>query len=353
VASSISNSETFTFVRNWPATWLAVLMIALAFSLTVCWSSFSWFRDPNVPDMRLAAVQTQAISVRPNARVLILGNSRAAFGLVPTIIERSLARPPLDVANWAYPFFGRPDHEILVNNNRSIVAAADLVAIAIDPWFALEAPIRTAPEGATLRGWSALVPLAHAAATRNWAADGEKMLRQWVAWIAPVGTRMAWFFQTLGARLKLIPPYQFTWAMLPTGNWETAARSIPEGDPYGYVARLAERRFKDQNISQAEVFEWHHLLRALKQLPAKKLVLFYLPLPPSFTAAERIYQDVVDQNRNTFATLAEENNAFLMYLTADECGLSDHMFGDPVHVNRIGREILSECFAAHLRRVID
>jgi hypothetical protein len=353
MASSTSSSEQFPTIKHWLGVWGVVAMALACFAVFVSNSHFSWFFDPTSGDKRLEAVRTQAIAPRANARIIILGNSRAAFGLVPSIIEHALGRPPLDVANWAYPAFERDAYEILVNANKDKVATADIVVLTIDPYFTL-APIGSAPSAeigpAAEPFWTCMASLMQGLGTRNWALELDQMLRQRVSRIAPISNKMAWFLHELGGHLKLVNPYRLNWTMLPTGNWDVGTRDFTSTDinPSVQSVRLAEIYYKDRDISHEEARAWRRFLRSLTAI-TRQVVLVYLPASRSFVAAERIYADLVDQNRKFFQELAAENRMPLIEMTSTECDLAERMFQDPVHVNRMGRGGLSECLARKLR----
>jgi hypothetical protein len=90
-------------------------------------------------------------------------------------------------------------------------------------------------------------------------------------------------------------------------------------------------------------------MRALTVLN-RRVLLIYLPSASTFVIAERAYADVIGENRRIFEELARENGIPLISLTSADCGLTDDLFADPVHVNHLGRERLSECFAQELAR---
>jgi hypothetical protein len=356
VASSISSSEQFPAIKHWLGIWVFVAVALLCFTVFVSSSHFSWFFDPTSGDKRLEAVRTQAIAPRANARIIILGNSRAAFGLVPSIIEHVLERPALDVANWAYPAFELEAYEILVNANKDKIAAADVVILTIDPYFML-VPIRSAPSAeiapAAEWSWTRMASLMRWLGTRNWAIELDGKLRELVGAIARISNKMAWFLHELGGHLGLVNPYRLNWAMLPTGNWDVGMRDFTNTDidPGVQSVRIAEIYYKDREISHQQVRNWRRFVRSLTAI-ARQVALVYLPSSRSFVAAERPYADLVEQNRKVFQGFAAENRIPLVEMTSAECDLTEPMFQDPVHVNRMGREILSECFAQRLQQVL-
>jgi hypothetical protein len=167
VASSISSSDQFPPVEHWLRIWAFVIVAVLCFAVFVASSRFSWFFDPTSGDKRLEVVRTKAIVPRANAHIIMLGTSRAAFGLVPSTIEHALGRPPLDVANWSYPAFDLAAYETLVNAHKQKIVAADIVVLGMDPYFTLVpiGPAASAPDPAAESSWGGTgVP-------RTWACD--------------------------------------------------------------------------------------------------------------------------------------------------------------------------------------
>jgi hypothetical protein len=358
VASSISNSDQFPPIKHWFGVWGVVIVVVLCFATFVSKSRFSWFYDPTAGDLRFAAVQSQGVAPRADARIIIIGTSRAAFGLVPSTIERSLGRPPLDVANWSYPAFGLEFYERLVSANKDKVAAADVIVLGVDPYFALvpvglPAEAATPAEPAAASGWKTLVDIVAQLGTRNWALEFDKALRASVARIAPVSEKMAWFLHELAGQLRLVTPYRLNWTMLPSGNWETGTGdfTVSNLDPGVQSVRIAENYYKDKQVSDEYIRSWRRFLQSLATA-TRQVVLVVLPVSRSFAAVEQAHADVIDRHRKAFQEIASESGIAWMEITAPDCGLTDHMFQDPVHVNRVGREALSECFAANLQHVL-
>jgi hypothetical protein len=308
--------------------------------------------------LRFAAVQSQGVAPRADARIIILGTSRAAFGLVPSTIERSLGRPPLDVANWSYPAFGLEFYQRLVNANKDKVAAADVIVLGIDSYFALvpaglpaEAAVPAEPAAAS--AWKTLVDIVQPLGTRNWALEFDKALRRSVARIAPVSEKMAWFLHELGGQLRLVTPYRLNWTMNPSGSWETGSTDFTTSklDPGVQSVRIAENYYKDKQVSDEYVRSWRRFLQSLATA-TRQVVLVVLPASRSFAAAEQAHADVIDRHRKAFQEVASESGIPWMEITSADCGLTDQMFQDPVHINRMGRDLLSSCFAANLQRVL-
>ena len=324
---------------RWLQTWLFAVLAAFCFALFVTRSHFSWFHDPTSFWKRIGAVQEKAIDARPNARIIILGTSNAAFGLAPSKIESVLDRPAASVANWSFPGFGLATYEALVNANRDKIAGAAVLVLGIDPYFLLT-PRQPGvpPENAG--------PVA-----RNWALEADQAIRQHVRSIAPVAANMAWFLRELGGQLRLVAPFRLaSWTMLPQGSWDSRAgnRVLSDHDARAESDRIAQNYFKNKVIAPGEIARWKAFLRSLTALNPR-VILVDLPASPAFGLAEPQYADVIGENRKVFEDLATEHGLKLIDITAADCGLDDDLFADPVHTNHRGTERLSECFARRLR----
>jgi len=343
VASSISSSDQFPRRERWLPTWLFVVLATAGFAIFVTWSQFSWFFDPTSFRKRIETVQEHAIDSRADARIIILGTSRAAFGLAPSVIETVLGRPALSVANWAYPGFALSAYEPLIAANKDKVAAAELVLVGIDPYF-------------TLRSKEELTPQKEKApelATLNWAAELDRWIRIRISRVAPISEKMAWFLHEFLGQLGLVQPYRLDWVMLASGNWDHrgSASALLGRDAQVRSEAFAKAYYHDKGVHKPEVTEWNQFLRMLTSLN-RQVVLYYLPEHPALSIAEQSYANVIAEGRKAFAELARINGIKLIDITAAECGLADDLFADPVHTSRRGTERLSECFAQRLQREI-
>jgi hypothetical protein len=335
VVSSTSNFDQFPERERWLRPWLFALLATLCFAVFVDTSRFSWFFDPTSWEKRVETVQQQAVAPRANARIIILGTSRAAYGLVPSTIERVLNRPALSVANWAYPGFGREPYDLLVNSEKEKIAAAEIIVVQIDPYFGL-----THKTNLFIPSW---------AMTRNWALVLNHALQRKLGAIAPIADKMAWFGHEFGSRLGWVQPWRLNWIMLPSGNWEAENWVLSDADAPTASETVANSYFKEKVVDSQEVLGWKQFFQSLASLN-RRVLLVYLPSAPTFVIAERTYADVIGENRRIFGELAKENGFQIIEMTSAECGLADNMFSDPVHVNHPGREHLSECFTQMLTR---
>ena len=136
MASSISSSK-FPPRTQLTNIWSAALAATLCFIALVAFSRWSWFYDPTTLEKRIEVVERHAIAARPNAEIIILGTSRAAFGLSPYVIEGDLQLPAKSVANWSYPSFAVEAYEHLIEAHQSQIVKAELVVLCIDPYFGL------------------------------------------------------------------------------------------------------------------------------------------------------------------------------------------------------------------------
>lgn len=66
-----------------------------------------WLLKERLPSLQ--AKMGRQIAMVPNPQVVILGSSRAAFGVVSTVLEKSLGLPPASVLNAGFPGMYAPD----------------------------------------------------------------------------------------------------------------------------------------------------------------------------------------------------------------------------------------------------
>jgi hypothetical protein len=337
VASSTSSSDCFPHKRGLLRAWGGASLAALAFAAWVSVSDFAWFYDPTSLGKRVEEVNRNAVSRTVAPRVVILGTSRAAFGLAPAIIEREMQLPAQSVANWAYPGFGVEAFSLLLAAHQGQIARAELIVICIDPYFALE---------------KEPVPIAGSVVERNWAVEIDQALRQRLSAIFPVQIKTAWFLRELGHELRLADQYSLNWRVLKGGNWGISGhgsdRSLAAVDAQAESEAMAVNYFKDKTASTEQIAKWKgflHLLRSLNN----NVILIDLPMSHSFMTASERYAPAVEENRSTFEKLAGEYQIRGIRLTNVECGLDDDMFADPVHTNGSGTDRLSKCVGRLLR----
>jgi hypothetical protein len=309
----------------------------LSFAAFVTNSSFSWFYDPTALDKRADAIKQYAVSRTTAPRIIILGTSRAAFGLAPATIELELQQPALSVANWAYPGFGLEGFDLLVTAYQEQIVGAELVVLSIDPYFVLETK-------------SGLPTDRFRFFERNWAIDIDRSLRNYLSTIVPVPTKMAWLFREIGGRLGLAHQFSLNWTMLPSGNWGSGGdhRSLAAVNAQAESDAIAVNYFSDKTVSATEVAKWKNFLPFLLSLN-KRIMIVELPMAPSFVIAGQRYAYAIEQNRKVFEKLAISHRIRFIELTDVACGLGDDMFSDPVHTNKRGAEQLSQCFARMLK----
>jgi hypothetical protein len=338
------------------AAWIACVKLAVPPGFKV---------DPTTELNRFATVQRESLARTARPSIVVLGTSRAAFGIDPETIEKNLSLPARSVVNAAYPGFYDEMLERFVNENIAYLQKAWLVVIVLDDYFAVYdksyQAATSAPPAPAVSPWTAYsLPTVSSlfALAANTIRTWPQPVRRWDAQLAASlpGTRKELYWTARRSRESIqYERREYLWPMTETGRWKWTSDTtifVETPDSELVSRQVADQYFKNLEFQQKYVGIYHRIIR---QLNGVKTVA--LRMPPALSYSR--YRDAVYGELHRTQSVAF-NAAFqametpvLECTTAAACGLDERIFSDPMHMNREGAQRLSLVVANMLRGILE
>jgi hypothetical protein len=287
---------------------------------------------PTTPvPLRVELVQEIAVRQRPRCLVLI-GNSRAAFGVNAT----KLSTPGCGAANLGFAGF-----DTLVMHDLALAEAGaggmrSLVVFATDELLMRDGIVLPRPPA----------PI-----------DFGLILREPVAGLIRIGfVRRGWIshyrFQVLFDVIDggLLPDHVFRWNA-DLGRWiwpanETLRMDTRE-DRAGLLQRVSEEYYGGARAEAGSAANLAAFIAPIRRFADKTTIIF----PPQHSefarAADKLRPGLQRKLIQRLATAATEVGIrFIDCSNNVDCGLSDDLFADPVHLNAAGADRFTEFLKA-------
>jgi len=342
--SSIFNFESLRTIRpRWPRT-VIVAAAAIIVATVVFQSNSSHWIDAVGPEARLnAALDDATRRALPNARIVVIGSSRPAFGIQARTLARALGYGADKGVNLAYPTLHGEILLELYGRAEPLMPRDAMVVIGIDEYFLARwtnEPPRPPVIAPALRPHGSSAP-SRDASTRDWHLHA-------IGTAIPEGFR--WLNYEIARRIG-IPVVRAgldTWyrsregSLLSLGD-EDYVLETPNGQA------IAEGYFKGKVVDTSLLLPYREIISRARSR-GNDVALIMLPSHPVFTkAAQKSYGPMVEETIAAFVSLAREQGVTFHAFDAASCNLHFSDFRDEVHLTPRGAATFTLCLADYLR----
>ena len=344
--SSFKSGLRFESLRTvqprFPLTATLALGVMLALEALVAALPASWQRDESGAVARMATVERMILAKYDRPQVVVLGSSRAVFGVAPRVLDESLKLPPLSCVNASIIGGGPELMQLFYERNREQFRGAKLVVVNVDEWH-----FNDHTGGANSTSTSATTPpdapLAAATSARSLhEAERGRCLR--------LRSALALLRYTAIEELGLNDKPAFD-VFVDHNNQMWFTDGTPPHDRREQFQAVVRDYYRGFHIAPRLVDPLRKLAAMVREDGAR-LVLMQMPNRPKHQAevsalAGAEYQAQVRH----LELLADELSApFYNFDNPAECGLADGDWADGVHLTPAGAPKFTEFLARVIER---
>ncbi len=322
--SSIFNFESLTTVRpTLPRTLLVAVVLIVLFESLFRFSPQPWTEDPISLAKRVELVETDLFVKRQlKPTVLILGSSRAAFGINPEILAKSLNLRGNQVANAGYPSLEDIFLKHFFDRNIEHLTEVTLAIIVVDEYYLM---------------------------TPKEDLEGKKL---WFDRIFTFRTKIKFAAYNLKVALGMQKPIELNFPLAESGMrlYPGSQKRFSPLDtaPERFKSNL-DGYFKNKQIDLEKVKFYETFAKHLNKLGVTVLFV-QIPSHPVFESEKlRLYRSLNHQHLEAMSRIAAESKShFQVFLPDSGFELNDKTFRDAVHLQPEGANAFSSFFAAWL-----
>lgn len=313
----------------------AVFVVAC---IIAAWSlrTSPWMQDPTDLEARLAYVRDNGHAGEAQPEILVLGSSRPAFGINSFDLAEATGRPRLAAANLAFPGF-RPQAMLrqIEAEPQKLMAAKEWI-IGIDDYYLLQEYSPPKDEPILKRAESAVA---------SWMAPALKL--------NAMGRELE---RNIGISLGWNPPLSLAhWTMGDDGSWDEprlSTRVVNADADRPVFQSILDSYFKFAGgINPQAVQELERIIAVAKE-KGIKVILVSMPYHTLYdTMAKSEYPGLLQKTVHEVRRIAADTGVQFIDCrqAAQNCGVSDNDFADPVHLNDAGSAKITAYLASHIR----
>jgi len=330
---------------------IAGIIVAASFAIVAFAIPRHFKVDLGSFENRLFRVERQSLSRTDAPAIVFLGSSRGAFGVESRAIEVELGLPARSVANAAFPGLYDEALEQFVDRNLGYLNKAKTVVLIVDDNAALYPPSQPAA-----------APSNEGVSLSSLLAGAQDIIRTWPrpvkAWndslsrMLPDFRRELYWSARQGREAIGKVHREYLWSLSESGRWEWPSINtvvfVETANEAAVSKAVADMYFANRVLIDRYVTIYERIVRKLGDT---QVVVLQMPSAVSYST----YRDVTHgrlhrAQRQAFEELfAKLGVPVLRCEPAAACGLSDRIFGDPLHLNAEGARQLSTAFARMLR----
>ncbi len=319
----------------WRRTWLLTGLLVTSYLVFVLYAPLPQFEDPSSMENRVRQVELQSLVRNAHPKILVLGTSRAAFGVVPAVLDYELRLPARATVNAGYPSLGIGAFNYILDRNPTL-GNVPLVFVFTDEYFLLQ---RTPSPAAVPKHLSP-------------AENCELYLANLMSPAKDLHARMGWLRHHLEVHANIKPRSGlWMWNVDERGFWvsENLKGNELMQDPQRaqeLISNISHAYYKYQEMSPYYITQLEALCGRLRSTGCR-VVLLHMPTFPSYCQqVQQVYGALYHQHRRELTALAERAGVPCYFMENADCGLKAEDYADPVHLTHAGAERFTH-FLAH------
>lgn len=322
-----------------PTTVLWVATALVAFELAMRCLPQHWFEEPTSARRRLLALRELVLEHYPAPRIVVLGSSRSAHGVMPQVVDETLGLPPRSTVNASYPGLGLWECVQAYRDNRARLGQARLVIVSMDEFFLFRT---NGPEAANEHFTDAIRK------HRSWDRRVQFILDALFSFRA----RLPWALYHLRVAVGATRAFRLNWRVDPAwgtlvpDGWADQVYPMKQAD----VDAIVDSYYLDTTITPQGA-ENLRILAAMVREDGGRLVIMQMPNHPRHQ--ERVEQKFGEPYRQHAAAMEDASRsvgaASLRWRWPSEIGLTGEDYRDTVHLRPTGARKFSRELARLLR----
>ncbi len=296
---------------------------ALAAAVLVSGGALTWLalydgpaaRDPTSMSLRQSIMRDRVLSrTLPRPEVAFIGSSRAAYGVIPGLVEDALGLGRGSVVNLSYPGLDGLETVEFLENEPAFGAGFGVCVLFVDHSFLRERIPTTQGISAVVGGY----------------------LETWFPWVTVVRSKAAWMARNWLIERQLSPRLALVWEMEDRGRWFDSTNPDPapmRGEVYPFEA-VADSYYKGWRPDREVLRRYRSL--AIEFGRCGRVAVVHLPYSDGLDEEiGRRYAPLRDAMRDYILSL-EPSIPVVYYASARDAGLDDGDYFDAVHLTAAG-----------------
>ncbi len=290
------------------------------------------FEDPSSLERRIEAVEEQSLSRSDYPAIVVIGSSRAAFSVIPDVIDGNLGLPLHSTINAGYPGSGVRSFNMLLDRNPQLLSNKPLVFIFTDEYFLFENTPTESDASPAVRIENTLL----------------NELRN----VTGLSSRLTWVRHHFLVDFGLAPRVGlWMWNVDDRGFWcdESMRTSTLLQDPdrtNTLITAIAQSYYGQKKISPTAISDYESFVLRVKQTGCRVILLHPPTYPTYHELVRKTYGSLQAAHSQAFAEIAQRTGVPWFYFDdAQQCGLEAEHFADAVHLTHEGAEHFSRFLA--------